>query len=235
MEESLLILIPARGGSKSIPKKNLVDLCGKPLVEWTILQAVQVHPTSNIVLSSDDKDILEVGKKYGIICHKRPTDLSSDTASTESLMVHILNKYRKVSSLMVLQPTSPLKLSTHIEEAYHKFKKLHAGSLFSATKTHYCSWEWNKIRSQWEGMWPKSKQGLRMRRQDWPESVVENGAIYIVDRCHFLLTENRFCGSVEVYQMPSWTRFEVDSREDLGLVRIIMATRWGHGCNGVTT
>lgn len=230
---NLLCLIPARKNSKSIPKKNIVDLCGKPLVEWTILQAKASKLTDKIVLSSDDNTILSLGKKHGLICHKRSPELSTDTASTESLMVSILKRH-KYEHLMVLQPTSPLKLASHISEAYLQFCRQSAGSLFSAAKTHYSTWEWNKIRQEWEGMWPKDREGKRMRRQDWPPQMTENGAIYIVDRCHFLLTENRFCGSVEVYQMPYWTQFEVDSTEDLGLVGMLMRTRLDHGCDGIT-
>ena len=119
-KENVLCVIPARGGSKSIIKKNIAKLNGMPLIAYTILEAQKVFPKENIVISTDDKEIASVSKKYGCdIYFKRPKKLASDNAKSYEVILHSLNFMENLNNklydkILMLQPTSPLRKSSHI-------------------------------------------------------------------------------------------------------------------------
>ena len=129
-------LIPARGGSKSIPRKNLVNLCGKPFLAYTCQAALECSSLSSVILSTDDEEIADVGKNLGVtVPFLRPAHLSSDTSSTVSVLQHALSYLEgqniTATALVLLQPTSPLRTSQHIQEAIDLFLKTGAESVVS--------------------------------------------------------------------------------------------------------
>jgi CMP-N,N'-diacetyllegionaminic acid synthase len=116
-EKSFLAIIPARGGSKRLPNKNILNLAGKPLIEWSIDAALKSKYIDKVVVSSDDENILKIAKdKCDII--KRPKELATDTASSIDVIKHVLdNLEKKYDYIVLLQPTSPLRNEKHIDEA----------------------------------------------------------------------------------------------------------------------
>jgi CMP-N,N'-diacetyllegionaminic acid synthase len=133
-----ICIIPARGGSKGIPGKNIMNFCGKPLLAWSILQAMQAKTVNAVYVSSDDAAILRVAEDFGAISIRRPDELSSDTATSEAALLHALDyiekeKATKIDVVVFLQATSPLRESEDIDGAVQKLIYENADSLFSYT------------------------------------------------------------------------------------------------------
>jgi len=117
MNKTFLAIIPARGGSKRLPRKNLLDLCGKPLIAWSIEAALKSKYISKVIVSSDEEEILNIAKEYKADFIKRPDELASDTATTFDALKHTLENVEKYDYVVLLQPTSPLRDEKHIDEA----------------------------------------------------------------------------------------------------------------------
>jgi CMP-N,N'-diacetyllegionaminic acid synthase len=221
--QNIVAIIPARGGSKGIPKKNLINFCGKPLISWTVNQALFTKSISTVWVTSDSEEILNVAKKLGANTISRPKSLSSDTSITESTWKHALKiieeKTGSVDMVIGLQPTSPIRESKDIEKAIQIFKKSKSDSLFSATEIGDFY------------IWQKKKQKLtslnydyenRGRRQDNTKQYVENGSFYIFKPQTLKKFNNRLGGKIEISLMEFWKSFEIDSFEDLELCETLM-------------
>ena len=221
--KNIVAIIPARGGSKGIPKKNLIDFCGKPLVSWTIEQALAVKTISTVWVSSDSKQILNVAKHSGANTISRPKSLSTDIATTESTWIHALNlieeKTGTVDIVIGLQPTSPIRESKDIEKAIKIFEKSQCDSLFSAAEINDFY------------IWQKKKKKLislnydyqnRGRRQDFTKQYVENGSFYIFKPQILKKFNNRLGGKIQISLMEFWKSFEIDSFEDIELCETLM-------------
>jgi len=221
--QNIVAIIPARGGSKGIPKKNLINFCGKPLISWTINQALSVKSISTVWITSDSKEILNVAKKFGANTICRPKSLSLDSSTTESTWKHALKIIEEqtgpVDAVIGLQPTSPIRESKDIEKAIKIFKKSKSDSLFSASEIgdYY--------------IWQKKKQKLfslnydyenRGRRQNITKQYVENGSFYIFKPQTLKKFNNRLGGKIEISLMDFWKSFEIDSFEDIELCETLM-------------
>ena len=221
--KNIVAIIPARGGSKGILKKNLIDFCGKPLVSWTIKQALSVKSISTVWVSSDSKEILDIAKHLGANPISRPKLLSSDTATTESAWNHALNiieeKIGTVDIMIGLQPTSPVREPKDIENAIKIFEKSKCDSLFSATEINdFYIWQKNgkKLISL------NYDYQNRGRRQDFKKQYVENGSFYIFKPQNLKKFNNRLGGKLEISLMEFWKSFEIDSFEDIELCETLM-------------
>ena len=142
-----LAIIPARGGSKGIPKKNIKLLAGKPLIQWTIEHALNSSCVSRLVVSTDCEDIADISTKLKAeVPFLRPNELSSDTASTESAILHCLewlslNENYQPDNIILLQPTSPIRSLDAIDNAFDTFLKKKADSLLSVSEFfHFSDW-----------------------------------------------------------------------------------------------
>ena len=234
-----IVVIPARGGSKGLPTKNLHPLCGKVLIAWSIEQALAADIGSVIVVTDNDA-IAAVADKYGVAVYEEPAELASDTSSMESVMAWVIDQCRQRSPqavyavpdwLVVLQPTSPLRLSTMIREAWSVAKTGAFNSVFSVVPSAHCCWRLkDNIPS---GEWPQASPLKRMTRQEAGQQWTENGAIYAVQTYAFVHEETRFIPPMYLYEMPGWTAMQVDSPEDLALVEHVMRTRLTLGADGV--
>jgi len=123
--DKVIAIVLARGGSKGIPRKNVLDFCGRPLVAWSILQAQETTEIDKVYLSSDSKEILDIGKEYGAILIERPEEFSTDTASSESAVKHALSTLDNEPEIVVmLEPTAPLRMPGDLSNAINKFKDL---------------------------------------------------------------------------------------------------------------
>jgi len=182
MYEDFLFLIPARGGSKGIPKKNIKELNGKPLIYYTIDAIKDIVPQENICVSSDDLEIIEKVEQYGInVPFVRPSEFSTDTSTLQDVIDHSLNYYKNkgkhFNGLVLLQPTSPLRNSQHVIETLALFSEnidLVVSVKITSANPYYILFEENQY-----GFLELSKNGNFTRRQDCPVVYERNGAIYI--------------------------------------------------------
>lgn len=179
-----LIVIPARGGSKGIPGKNIKQLGGKPLIEYTVSAARGVFPDNVICVSTDTPEIKSVVEELGLrVPFLRPEELATDTAGTREVLLHAIEHYESTGyspdTLILLQPTSPFRISRHIKEAMHLFDAQSCDMVVSVKETksnpYYVLFEENS-----SGFLVRSKTGNYIRRQDCPKVWEYNGAIYIM-------------------------------------------------------
>jgi len=171
------VLIPARGGSKRFPKKNIIDLAGLPLIEHSINYALQLFPEKNIWVNSDDDEILNLVKKYDINIVKRPNTLADDFTPTLDVCKFQVNEFRLKAilcdALILLQPTNPLRPKNLLYEAISKFELSNRNSLATFTSFNR---KLGQIRSNY--FYPSNyKPGQRM--QDIQSDYFENGLLYI--------------------------------------------------------
>lgn len=218
-----IALILARGGSKGIPKKNIKNFCGLPLIAWSILQAKKAKGISDVWLSSDNKKILNTAKKFGAKTILRPKKLSTSTANADDGYIHALNfiekKFYKPDIVVALQATSPIRESKDVEIALKKFKTSSYDSMFSSCLAEDLL------------LWKNSKNNLsslnydfknRPRRQDVKEYVIENGSFYIFTPKLIKKLKNRLGGKIGTYVMDSWKLFELDEPSDIRFCELIM-------------
>jgi CMP-N,N'-diacetyllegionaminic acid synthase len=179
-----LVLIPARGGSKGIPGKNIKSLNGKPLIYYTLDAACAVASPENICVSTDSDDIIRVVREYGLdVPFKRPYNLSTDTASSYDVILHAIAFYEqngiKYDRVILLQPTSPFRTGTHIRDSLALFKS-ELDMVVSVKITHSNPY-FTLFEETIEGFLVPSKPGNFTRRQDCPIVYEYNGAIYIMN------------------------------------------------------
>jgi len=148
--KTFLAIVPARGGSKRLPRKNILDLNGKPLVAWSIEAGLNSRYIDKVIVTSDDNEILKISKKYGASTIKRPYELANDTATTIDTVRHAIESMDKTYDYVVLlQPTSPLRTCTHIDEAIELLDKKNANAIISV-----CEMEHNPL---WSNTLPKDR------------------------------------------------------------------------------
>lgn len=222
---NIVAIIPARGGSKSIPRKNIIDFCGKPLIAWSIEQALASKYISDVYVTTDNKEISNVSKAYGAKIIWRPHELATDTASSEDALLHAISnieKTGKIDFVVFLQPTSPIRDTNDVDKAVEEFYSKKADSLFSAAVLEdFCIWE-------------EANHGVRSitfdyknrgRRQDRLPYFLENGSIYIFKPDILKQNNNRLGGTIALYHMPFWKSYEIDAIEDIEVCEYFMRTK----------
>ncbi len=212
-------IIPARGGSKGIPNKNIVDFCGMPLLAYSIQQAKRCQLIDDIYVSSDSEKILDVAQNFGAVGIKRSLDISGDTASSESALSQCIRSIpNKYDTTVFLQATSPLRTSQNIQDCIKTFKQNQSDSLFSAVLAEdTCLWSTKPhLRSL------TYDYTNRKRRQDFDTNIIENGSIYVFNTHKFMMTLNRLFGKISYSLMPKWSVNEIDSFEDLKICSLLM-------------
>lgn len=185
MEQNILIVIPARGGSKGIPGKNIKSLAGKPLISYTIDAAREIVDDSHICVTTDSDEIITVVEDYGLkVPFKRPAELATDTAGTYEVLLHALSFYEQkgetIDIIVLLQATSPFRKASSIKEALDIYTE-DIDMVVSVKETeanpYYLCYEENK-----DGFLEISKgEGKYTRRQDCPPVYEYNGAIYVIN------------------------------------------------------
>jgi N-acylneuraminate cytidylyltransferase len=219
----VLAIIPARGGSKGVPGKNLRPIHGLPLIAWSIRQARDAG-LERVVVSTDDADIAAVARDHGAdVPFLRPAELASDTAATEPVMAHAVRWYEEQSerfdAVLLLQPTSPLRLPETIPAALAQFAAGGADSLLGVNENHHFFW---KNPSAPEALYDFRN---RPRRQDIrPEdrSYRENGSLYLTRTDAFAASGNRLCGRIDMFVMREEEGLEIDSLVDFAMVEAVM-------------
>ena len=213
----ILAVIPARGGSKGIPKKNIQQLCGKPLLAYSIEAALQAKLINRVIVSTDDPEIAQVATKYGAELVERPAELAGDLVSSEAALLHVLEilqqQEEKLPDLLVfLQCTSPLTLAADIDGTVQALLDQQADTAFAAAPFHYFVWEKESDGSMIGINHDKSKRLMRQQRQD---QFVEAGAVYVMQVANFLKYKHRFFGKTAMYEIPEERCFEIDEPVDL--------------------
>lgn len=209
------ILIPARGGSKRILNKNIIDLCGAPLISYVLKESLKI--TDNVYVSTDSEDIKRVSQAYGAKIINRPTELATDTASTNSVIKHFLDEI-DVQDFALVQATSPLLKMEYLLKGFLKFKEKQYDSILSVNETKGFYWNKNGI--------PKNfTMGNKKRTQDIESWFAENGAFYITSKENFLKKKTLTNGEVGFIIMPRDDSVDIDDYEDLELAKAIMSYR----------
>ena len=135
--KNFLAVIPARGGSKRLPGKNILDLCGKPIIAWSIEAGLNSSYIDKVVVSSDDDDILDTAKRFKAEIIKRPKQLASDTASSFDVVKHAIDNLESYDYVVLLQPTSPLRNYQHIDKAIEFLEEKNADSIISVCEVNH--------------------------------------------------------------------------------------------------
>ncbi|MEK6927623.1 MAG: acylneuraminate cytidylyltransferase family protein [Nanoarchaeota archaeon] len=212
----IIAIILARGGSKRIPHKNIVNFCDKPLLAWTIEQAKDSKQIENVYVSTDDDKIKKVAEKYGAEVIDRPKAISGDHATSEDALKHAIdtiggNTNKKIDFVVFLQPTSPLRETKDIDNAIQTIKEKKADSLFSSGKLGDF-YIWKNYKGKFTSLNYNYKN--RKRSQEFGEQFVENGSIYVF-KPEVLYSNNRLGGKIAISIMDFWKSFEIDRKEDL--------------------
>lgn len=212
-------IILARGGSKGIPKKNIMDFAGRPLLAWSILQARDSGVVDAVYVSSDSDEILEVAARYGAVAIKRPDELATDTSTSDVALLHVLDQLRgergaDPERVIFLQATSPLREPSDIDGAVAAFHSQGADSLFTdAVLDDLCAWYEEDGILKGKTFDPFN----RGRRQDRKPLYLENGSIYVFKPALLRNTGNRLGGKIARYTMDYWKSFEIDTIENVEL------------------
>lgn len=216
----ILALIPARGGSKRLPKKNIRVLGNKPLIVWSIDIAKEIPEICNILVSTDDPEIAEVADKSGaLVPWLRPPELASDIASSVDVCLHALNWYiskkEPIDGLLLLQPTSPFRTAEKIREGIALFQENSCKTVISVspTKSHpmWCF----QIKNNSLHPFVNSKLGLGLRSQDLPDAYEVNGYLYIIKPQELYESKSFFSGSLIPLVIDSYREsIDIDTHWD---------------------
>lgn len=225
--DNFVAFIPVRGGSKSIPMKNIKDFCGKPLLYWVAKAASDCKYIDKVYISTDSEKIREVAMSFGlpnISVIGRDVDTATDMASTESAMLDFAGQYL-FKHIVLVQATSPLLSPEDLEGGCKTYLDDKFDSLLSVVKQKRFIWKVEDGEALPANYNPKR----RPRRQEMDGYFVENGAYYITARESLLETKCRLSGKIGVYEMPEETYFEIDEPSDW----IIMESLKKHRCKMV--
>ena len=223
MTETVAI-IPARGGSKGIPGKNLVDICGRPLVEWSIRQANAAACIDSVWVSSDSDEILDVAARAGAETIRRPQGISGDEATSESAWLHALDAIagqgRSVALAFGMQATSPVREPQDLDDAFKLFHQNKLDSLFSSMKIEdYLVWS---AEADGEFQSDSYDYRVRQRRQEMGQKYLENGSFYIFRPDDLRRLNNRLSGRIGTFAMDKYKSHQIDEVDDIKLCQTIM-------------
>lgn len=225
-KKEIVALIPARGGSKRIPKKNVVLLAGKPLISYTIEASLSSKWIDRTIVSTDDDEIGVVSSKYGAEVLKRPKHISEDDSTTEDVMSHLVKEFENTSQnidyLVLLQPTTPFRNSKTVDEGIEVMLKFDVDSLLSVCEVqHYY------LMGHFENEMYELEYEERPFSQNMIKKYRENGALYITKKDFFLRTHNRIGGKIKAVVMDEVDSIDIDNSIDLERAEKLMKMRQG--------
>ena len=215
MNKTFLAIIPARGGSKRLPRKNILDLCGKPLISWSIEAALKSKYISKVVVSSDDEEILNISSNFGADIIKRPYELANDTATTFDTVKHTIDNFENYDYIVLLQPTSPLRNEKHIDEAIELLEEKQADAIVSVCEMDHSPLWSNTLPEDGNMRGFLREEILNKRSQDLEKYYRLNGAVYIcktdklLENKSFFLKDNIFA-----YIMDRKSSIDIDEEID---------------------
>ena len=216
----VIAIILARGGSKGIPRKNVLNFAGHPLVAWTVIQAKLSKEVDEVYISSDSDEILKIAEEYGAKIIKRPAEISGDSAKSEEAIIHALSILGANQEMIImLEPTAPLRKADDIDNCIKMFRAKKWDSCFSgALLQDFLLWKKDTNGNLKSLNYDYKNQGPRQERQP---DYVENGAIFIFKPEIMINEKNRFGGKIGLFPNNFWQSFEIDDLEDWGFVELI--------------
>lgn len=215
-----LAFIPVRGGSKSIPLKNIKPFCGKPLVYWNVAALQNASSIDKIIVATDSPIIKETVSSFGfdkVIVYDRKAENACDTASTESVMLEYIEaaKLSNADVFMLVQATSPLTETSHFEEGMQLYNKGNFDSIISCVRNKRFFWNDDGTSKNYD-------YRARPRRQEFDGMFMENGAFYINTVANIKKDKNRLSGKIGIYEMPEYTATEIDEPDDWVILENLM-------------
>ena len=228
-DKSVLAIVVARGGSKGLPRKNVLDLGGKPLVAWSVAAGREARLVDRLILSSDDAEIIDAARRYGCdIPFVRPAALAGDASPVEDALIHALdNVGRSYDYLVLLQATSPLRSAADIDGAVTACHEAGANSCISvveAEKSPHMA-----LRQTADGRLVPLfdefyRRGHGRRRQDMETFYMPNGAVYVARASWFRESLDFYSAGSIGYVMPKERSIDIDTRRDLTIAEIMLKT-----------
>lgn len=226
-------VITARGGSRSVPKKNIALVGGKPLIAWTIETALRSRVLDRVIVSTDDDEIADVSRRYGVeVPFKRPAELARDDSSHIAVMTHAMHwlesqKSWKPEYVMLLQPTSPLRTTEDIQAAVDLALAKQADSVVSVCLARHHPFLTMQITPEGTlaDFMGGTPQHLDRRRQEFPPAYALNGAIFLTRRRILLDQHTFYPARTFAYVMPPERSLDIDDRWDLHLANVMMEHR----------
>lgn len=214
-KKTFLAIIPARGGSKRLPRKNVLPLAGKPLIAWTIEAALNSKLVTKVLVTSDDDEILKVSESFGAATLKRPAELAQDTSTSFDAIKHAIENSEKFDCIVLLQPTSPLRTSQQIDEAIQLLESKDADAIVSVTEMEHSPLWANTLPEDGSMTGFLRDDLLNTRSQDLETYYRLNGAIYIcktdklLEAGSFFIKEN-----IYAYRMSQVSSIDIDTKLD---------------------
>lgn len=221
--KTFLAIIPARGGSKRLPRKNVLDLCGKPLIAWSIKAGLKSNYIDKVVVTSDDEEVLSISKEHGAQTIKRPDELATDTATSFDAIKHAIDNAEAYDYIVLLQPTSPLRNTDHIDEAIELLMAKNANAIVSVCEMDHSPLWSNTLPADRSMKGFLKDEVLNKRSQDLEKYYRLNGAIYIcktdklLDEKSFILKDNIFA-----YMMDRESSVDIDEKIDFIFAKTII-------------
>ena len=224
----MIAIIPARGGSKGLPRKNVRPLHGKPLIAYTVEEALKARNIDRVIISTDDEEIAKIAVEFGAeLPFMRPAELASDTAMAVDNYIYTIDRLEKeggksIDAFVVLQPTSPLRIASDIDGAIELFQKKDADSVISYTKeAHPVSW--HKYLDE-EGRFVDIMEASINNRQNNRVSYYPNGAVYVF-RTSIIRERKYYTKESYAYIMPRTRSVDIDFIEDFEYAEFLLNRR----------
>ncbi len=221
-DKRLLAVILARGGSKRLPRKNLLNFSGKPLVSWSIEAGLQSKYVDRVIVSTDSEEIADITREFNIdVPFMRPEELASDTATSLDVIHHVVNELKKSNTyfeyILLLQPTSPLRTAKHIDEAIELLLQKNADGIVSVCELDHPV-EWTNILPEDRSLSCfLKKEFVGLRSQDFPLRYRINGAIYLSKTSILLKNSTFFSDNSYAYIMEAESSIDIDDKYDFVL------------------
>lgn len=223
-------IIPARGGSKRLPRKNIIQLSGKPIIYWTIRAAIESNLFEDVFVSTEDKEITKISEKYNCKVLKRPKSLATDDATVVQVILNHFKDFslmeKKYDHIYCLYPTAPLRNKLDLINIANIFeKKINVDSVIAVTNFSHYPFQALSIKDEnlIEAFWPEH---VSKRSNQLPNLVAGNGSTYAIktdlflQHKGFLLPKNNYA-----YEMESWRSIDLDNYDDLFLLQSIVLNR----------
>jgi CMP-N,N'-diacetyllegionaminic acid synthase len=223
---TVLGLIPARGGSKGIPGKNLAFVAGRPLLAWTCAAATESTRLDRVVCSTDSEEIAAAAAACGVEApFRRPADLSGDETPMLDVVRDALGRFEDVSVVVLLQPTSPLRTAAHIDEAVERLAATGADSVVSVVEVPHAFTPGSVLRLEGDRLLPFEAGPPPTRRQDKLKLYARNGPAVLVVRADVVAGGSLYGEDCRPYPMAKLESLDVDDADDLALVDLLLRSR----------
>jgi CMP-N,N'-diacetyllegionaminic acid synthase len=227
--KTFLAIIPARGGSKGLPRKNILPLLGKPLIVWTIEQAKKSKYLDRIIVSTEDEEIMKVSKSFSAEVLQRPKDLAQDNTPTSDVIIHVIETLEKegykYDFIVLLEPTSPLRKDDDIDNAIKIIVDTNSISLVSVTNSDKIDLNFvflledNKLKSIFYG---SEFNILPINRQDFTKIYYPEGTIYISETFNYIKRKTFYHNETRAFIVEKWQAYEIDDIYDFVCIESIL-------------